>query len=50
MFDVVNLDKNVQQELSEEIKQDGVILYDVMTLTGSVALFEICFEQSWKAE
>lgn len=23
--------------------------YDVMTMTGSVALFEICFEQSWKA-
>lgn len=23
--------------------------YDVMTTTGSVALFEICFEQSWKA-
>ena len=23
--------------------------YDVMTLTGSAALFEICFEQAWKA-
>ena len=23
--------------------------YDVLTLTGSVALFEICFEQAWKA-
>ena len=23
--------------------------YDVLTLTGSVALFQICFEQSWKA-
>lgn len=23
--------------------------YDVMTLTGSAALFEICFEQTWKA-
>lgn len=23
--------------------------YDVMTLTGSIALFEICFEQAWKA-
>lgn len=22
--------------------------YDVMTLTGSAALFEICFEQAWK--
>ena len=23
--------------------------YDVVTLTGMVALFQICFEQSWKA-
>ena len=23
--------------------------YDVLTLTGSAALFEICFEQAWKA-
>lgn len=23
--------------------------YDTITLTGMVALFEICFEQSWKA-
>lgn len=23
--------------------------YDVLTLTGSVALFKICFEQAWKA-
>ena len=23
--------------------------YDVLTLTGSVALFQICFEQAWKA-
>ena len=23
--------------------------YDVMTLTGSATLFEICFEQAWKA-
>ncbi len=23
--------------------------YDILTMTGSVALFEICFEQSWKA-
>ena len=23
--------------------------YDVMTLTGSIALFEFCFEQAWKA-
>lgn len=23
--------------------------YDVITMTGSVALFEICFGQSWKA-
>ena len=23
--------------------------YDIMTLTGSIALFEICFEQAWKA-
>lgn len=23
--------------------------YDMLTLTGSAALFEICFEQAWKA-
>lgn len=23
--------------------------YDILTMSGSVALFEICFEQSWKA-
>ena len=28
MFDVVNLDKAVQRELLEEIKHDGVILYE----------------------
>ena len=29
--------------------QDTTEPYDVMTLTGSIALFEICFEQAWKA-
>ncbi len=23
--------------------------YDILTMTGGVALFEICFEQAWKA-
>ena len=29
--------------------QDTTEPYDEMTLTGSIALFEICFEQAWKA-
>lgn len=71
MFDVVNLDEPVQEELSEAIRREGQILYeklenfnraldnlklckeyaapyDVVTETGLVNLFSICFEQSWK--
>lgn len=28
MFDVVNIDKKINNELKEEIKRDGVILYE----------------------
>ena len=32
-------------QLAREVKEP----YDVLSMTGSVALFEICFEQAWKA-
>lgn len=32
-----------------QLVQDVKEPYDVLTLTGSAALFEICFEQAWKA-
>jgi nucleotidyltransferase substrate binding protein (TIGR01987 family) len=74
-YDIVNLNKPVQQSLLQSIKKEGLIIYDDMKkyenycaalenlkeifeyeepysgliLTGMVALFEICFEQSWKA-
>ncbi len=35
----------VNLQLVREVKTP----YNVMTLTGSAALFEICFEQAWKA-
>lgn len=31
------------------IVQDISEPYDILSLTGGVALFEICFEQAWKA-
>lgn len=78
-FDVINLDKYLDDDFKAEIARDGIILYkevtpimkkyesfckslnnlvesakieppySVLELTGLVALFEICFEQSWKA-
>ena len=31
------------------IIRDAKEPYDILTMTGGVALFEICFEQAWKA-
>lgn len=32
-----------------QIIRDAKEPYDILTMTGGVALFEICFEQAWKA-
>lgn len=32
-----------------QIIRDAEEPYDILTMTGGVALFEICFEQAWKA-
>lgn len=32
-----------------QIIRDAEEPYDILTMTGGVALFEICFEQAWRA-
>ena len=51
-YDIVNLDRDMQEELRESIEKEGRVLYekpyDNVVITGLVGLYEICFEQSWK--
>ena len=56
-FDIVDLDRDMQDALRESIRREGKILfeiynyeepYDNVVLTGLVGLYEITFEQSWK--
>ena len=48
-FDIIDLDKPVREELLDSIKREGILLYGNVELAGMVGLYEICFEQSWKA-
>ena len=47
-YDIVDMSREMQDELRQSIMREGKILYDTVILTGLVGLFEVCFEQSWK--
>ena len=47
-FDIVDMDRDMQDALRESIRREGRILFDNVVLTGLVGLYEITFEQSWK--